>query len=59
VIAIGESVDDGQRAGLGEVDDVALGEGADHHGIQVSGEDASGVGDRLASPQLDVRRRQE
>src|SRR5919202_3698226 len=49
-----EAVDDGNVRVLRKLVDVRLGEGADHDPVQVAGEDACGVLDRLAAPELEV-----
>ena len=59
VMRIGEAVDHGYLAVLGEVFDVLLGEGTDHDAVDVPAQHVGGVLDGLADAQLDVAGAQE
>jgi hypothetical protein len=58
VLEVGQRVDHRHGGGGGQLDDPVLAERADHDGVDVPRQDRAGVGDRLAPPELELRRGQ-
>ena len=56
---IGEAVDDRHVGVLCQLLDLGMGKGSDHDAVDVAGEHACGVGDRLPASELHVTRREE